>query len=164
MTFETRIKGVEPIYHEVMGLEPLNNDKINFVHIPGFVGYLSAGFNLITIFFIFTLFILIIKSVEVFVSKISYGDRMCGAIIAYFLVYRMTHSGIYVLDNYKLLLGICIILISYISINSILKFKHKYNILWYIRTNKLIIWIIKFLLRAKIGYLVDAFKLEIYLK
>ena len=129
MTFETRIKGVEPIYHEVMGLKPLNNDKINFVHIPGFVGYLSAGFNLITIFFIFTLFILIIKSVEFFVSKISYGDRMCGAIIAYFLVYRMTHSGIYILDNYKLLLGISIILISYISINSILKFKQKYNIL-----------------------------------
>ena len=129
MTFETRIKGVEPIYHEVMGLAPLNNDKINFVHIPGFVGYLSAGFNSITIFFIFTIFILIIKSVEVFVSKISYGDRMCGAIIAYFLVYRMTHSGIYVLDNYKLLLGICIILISYVSINTILNFKQKWDIL-----------------------------------
>ena len=129
MTFETRIKGVEPIYHEVMGLEPLKNEKINFVHIPGFIGYLSAGFNSVTIFFIFTIFILIIKSFEVIVSKISYGDRMCGAVIAYFLVYRMIHSGIYVLDNYKLLLGICIIMISYIFINSILRFKHKYNIL-----------------------------------
>ena len=30
MTFETRIKGVGPIYHEVMGLEPIKNKKTNF--------------------------------------------------------------------------------------------------------------------------------------
>ena len=45
MTFEKRIKGVEPIYHEIMGIKANNSEKTNFVHIPGIIGYLSAGFN-----------------------------------------------------------------------------------------------------------------------
>ena len=54
---------------------------------------------------------------------------MCGAIIAYFLIYRMVHSGVYILDNYKLILGIIIILTSYIFVNFLLKFKQNHNVL-----------------------------------
>jgi len=125
LTFERRVKGVPPVYHNVIGYNQTNN-AYNFVEIPGLIAYLSSGFDPYIIFFLFFLLLVIIKLLEVKISKLSYGDKMCGGIIAYFLVYRLVHSGVYILDTYKLITGLILIIFSYFFLNLMIKSKNRF--------------------------------------
>ena len=122
MTKETRVPGQLSIYDRIILNKPTNIVGVNAVTIPGFVGYLSSKYNHLWIYFILLLALVLIKLIEIIVTQITYGDKLCGAVIAYFLAYRLVHSGVYVADNYKLLIGLSVIIFAYILINFILRY------------------------------------------
>ena len=122
MTKETRVPGQLSIYDRIILNKQANTVGVNAVTIPGFVGYLSSKYNHLWIYFILLLALVLIKLIEIIVTQITYGDKLCGAVIAYFLTYRLVHSGVYVADNYKLLIGLSVIIFAYTLINFILRY------------------------------------------
>ena len=126
LSSEKRIPGELSIYNrDILNLKVLYEGK-NSIHIPGFVGYLSSGFNQYWIYLILIIVISSIKLIEMFVTYIAYGDKLCGSVIAYFVTYRLVHSGVYIADNYKLFVGLIAIIISYLLLNYFLLLSSKY--------------------------------------
>ncbi len=93
------------IYKEYVNLDRMKN---NFVSIPGIIAFASFSNNIIFVFFFVSFVTFFCLIIELLILKISANNLFLSALISQIIAYRLIHFGVYPIETYKILLGICL--------------------------------------------------------
>ena len=96
------------IYGEYLETDRTEN---NFTSIPGIIAYASFSNNKMFVFFFISFVTFFCLIIEFLTLRISFNNPFLAALIGQICAFRIIHFGVYPIETYKILLGICLTLI-----------------------------------------------------